>query len=96
MPLIKLSGLFLLPTILAGYIKRWNWPELGRSIKTLLPLLGLVIVTSCGFGFITAGYLSYPVAVTGPLRSDAISKNATIRESNSAQQPGHVLLTEIN
>ncbi len=81
LPLIKLSGLFLLPTILAGYVKQWNWPELGRNIRTLLPLLVLVIVTSCGFGFITAGYLSYPVAATGPLRGDAISKNATIRES---------------
>lgn len=81
LPLIKLSGLFLLPTILAGYVKQWNWPELGRSIKTLVPLLVLLIITSCGFGVITAGYLSYPVAATGPLRADAISKNATIRES---------------
>ena len=80
-PLIKLSGLFLLPTVLAGYVKQWSWRELGRNIKTLVPLLVLLIITSCGFGFITAGYLSYPVAATGPLRADAISKNATIRES---------------
>ena len=80
-PLIKLSGLFLLPTVLAGYVKQWSWRELGRNIKTLVPLLVLLIITSCGFGFITAGYLSYPVAVTGPLRADAISKNPTIRES---------------
>ena len=81
LPLIKLSGLFLLPTILAGYVKQWNWQELGRNVRTLLPLVALLIVTSCGFSFITAGYLSYPVAATGPLRGDAISKNATIRES---------------
>ena len=80
-PLIKLSGLFLMPTVLAGYVKQWSCPQLGRNIKTLLPLLVLLVVTSCGFGFITAGYLSYPVAATGPLRADAISKNATIRES---------------
>ena len=78
-PLIKLSGLFLLPTVLAGYVKQWSWRELGRNIKNLVPLLLLLIVTSCGFGFITAGYLSYPVAATGPLRGDAILKQDAVQ-----------------
>ena len=47
----------------------------------LAPLIALLTLTTCGFGYITTGYLSYPVAQTGPLRAEAISKEATIKES---------------
>ena len=81
LPLIKLSGIFLLPTVLAGYLRRWPCHRLFRDTKAFAPLIALLVLTSCGFGYITTGYLSYPVAITGPLRVDAISKDATTRES---------------
>ncbi|UPM49248.1 hypothetical protein MY494_07770 [Synechococcus sp. A10-1-5-1] len=81
LPLIKVSGLFLLPVVLAGYLKRWDWQRLRSDIKTLVPLIALLTVITCGFGYITTGYLSYPLAQTGPLRAEAISKEATIKES---------------
>lgn len=81
LPLIKLSGLFLVPVILAGYLKRWDWLRLRRDTKALLPLIALLALTTCGFGYITVGYLSYPIAQTGPLRAEAISKEAAIKMS---------------
>ena len=81
LPLIKLSGLFLLPIVLAGYLKRWDWQRLRSDIKTLVPLIALLTLTMWGFGYITTGYLSYPVAQTGPLRAEALSKASTIKES---------------
>ena len=81
LPLIKLSGLFLLPVVLTGYLKRWDLQRLRRDIKALIPLIALLALTTCVFGYITTGYLSYPVAQTGPLRAEAINKEATVKES---------------
>ena len=79
LPLIKLSGLFLLPIVLAGYLKRWDWQRLRSDIKTLVPLIALLTLTTCGFGYITTGYLSYPVAQTGPLREESLSKRNVVQ-----------------
>lgn len=81
LPLIKLSGLFLVPVVLTGYLKRWHWQRLGHDTKALFPLIVLLALTTFGFGYITTGYLSYPVVKTGPLRAESISRSATIKES---------------
>ena len=78
LPLIKLSGLFLLPAVLTGYLKRWGFQQLQRDIRTLAPLIALLTFTTSGFGYITTGYLSYPVAQTGPLRGDSLNKQDVV------------------
>lgn len=81
LPLIKLSGLFLLPFILVGYLKRWDCQRLIQDTKKLAPLIALMTLTTLGFGYITTGYLSYPVAQTGPLRAESIKKEDVIKEA---------------
>ena len=81
LPLIKVSGLFLIPVIASGYLRRWGAKSLAKNCRRLIPLLAILVIILSTFGYVTSGYLSYPVAGSGPLRDNSISKTQTITES---------------
>ena len=85
LPLIKLSGLLLLPLLVVPlYLKRGP-VQVKLSSRIRLLLSGYVlasVLVFCSFGYISTGYLAYPVAHTGPLRSDALQKETAINDSS--------------
>ena len=84
MPAIKLSGLLLLPIVLAGWGSTSGKYLLHKSMLTLLQLLATTVVIAGSFGYITTGYAAYPVAWSGPLREESIDKSTTIMESKAS------------
>lgn len=80
-PAIKISGLFLIPAILYAAVSRWGITSMRWQAKPLAALLAVIVLTITVPGYITSGYLFYPVAATGPLREDGISKELALSES---------------
>jgi hypothetical protein len=81
MPAIKLSGAFLLPVIATAGVARWGCRQSLREIGKLKAMIGLIAITAGLFGWITTGYLAYPVASTGPLREESITKLNVVHEA---------------
>jgi len=81
MPAIKLSGAFLLPVFAAASIRRWGITECIRELGKCAGLIALIASTAGLFGWITTGYLAYPVASTGPLRRESIAKENVVNEA---------------
>jgi len=81
MPAIKLSGVFLLPVFASASIRRWGITQCIRELGKCAGLIALIASTAGLFGWITTGYLAYPVASTGPLRSESIAKKNVVNEA---------------
>ena len=81
MPALKISGIILIPPIIYGLIKRWGFHNAARFASRIFVLFTAIALTTGSVGYISSGYLFYPVSSTGPLRDGSISKEATINES---------------
>ena len=82
-PLIKLSGLLLWPLLLIPpLLRRGIQARFTSKIRIWLSIYAILSMIVLGlFGYISTGYLAYPVAKTGPLRHNSIPKELAINDS---------------
>jgi len=83
-PAIKMSGILLLPIIIYACTEKWGRINTIKLARKIAPLIAIISIAIGSFGYITSGYFSYPIAGSGPLRDQAISKEETIKESKNS------------